>query len=39
VTQDLEQAAMWYRKAAAWGLDDAKKRLAGVEAKQKSQAK
>ena len=39
VKQDLEQAAMWYRKAAAFGLEDAKKRLAAVEAKKKLQAK
>jgi uncharacterized protein len=39
VKQDFDQAAFWYGKAAALGLEDAKKRLAGIEAKKKSQAK
>jgi TPR repeat protein len=39
VKQDLTQAAMWYRKAAAFGIEDAKKRLAALEFKMKSPAK
>jgi TPR repeat protein len=34
--QDLDAAAMWYRKAATFGIDEAKKRLAAVEAKIKA---
>lgn len=39
VKQDFDQAAFWYGKAAAVGLEDARKRLAGIQAKKKSPAK